>query len=482
VPTVTLRAVVPFVTIAAGLAAWAVRTPAQPPEPIPAPKSAQSAGRIVGVGGCAAAACHNAPKSAGTAGTEYAVWVHDPHATAAGNRQGKGYRDVLARVEHLGYTEEASCLKCHATPTPDGAPLDRDVLGDGIGCEACHGPADKWRTEHYKDSWKSLDPKRKEAEYGFFPTKDLGRRIEKCAECHVGSPDKDVNHDLIAAGHPRLTFEYSAYHELLPRHWRDKKSEAEGWEKADARRMDSKFGPDFEAKAWLLGQAVTAQAAVKLTEARMQSAGRPSHPWPEFTEVGCFACHHDLKPKQADDPGSTWRQTSRYDGLKPGALPWGTWARPMPETLSRVATDLGPGDNPFADVATMTKPDAGQAAAALGKLAGWRGRCAEASFSEAGVRKLLAALAADGARHPPRDWDDAAQQYLALAALYQSLTDFAPGEATPVRRQLFDGLRRVVAFTADDQRRYDSPTGFTPEAFRKALVPFAAEFRTPEAP
>ena len=78
----TLRAVVPLVTVVAGLAAWAVHTHAQPPEPLAAPQSAQPAGRLVGVGGCAAAGCHNAPKSAGASGTEYAAWVHDPHGRA----------------------------------------------------------------------------------------------------------------------------------------------------------------------------------------------------------------------------------------------------------------------------------------------------------------------------------------------------------------------------------------------------------------
>ena len=33
---------------------------------------------------------------------------------------------------------------------------------------------------------------------------DLDRRAAACAECHVGGAHGDVNHDLIAAGHPRL--------------------------------------------------------------------------------------------------------------------------------------------------------------------------------------------------------------------------------------------------------------------------------------
>jgi hypothetical protein len=94
-------------------------------------------------------------------------------------------------------------------------------------------------------------------------------------------------------------------------------------------------------------------------------------------------------------------------------------------------------------------------------------------------------LTAEGTKHPPRDWDDAAQHYLAVAALYQSLANFDSAVATPARRELFLGLRKPLAFTGvpgDAKRRYDSPAGFTPETYLKALQPFAAEFGKPEAP
>ena len=326
------RTLFPVIIVAAGFVAWSVRSPAQPPAPELLRPPAQLAGRIQGVGGCAAAGCHNAPLAAGRAGTEYATWVADPHGRAFATLESPLYKGILARLKGTAYTEEL-CLKCHATPEPDGSPLPRNLLADGIGCESCHGPSEKWRTTHYQQAWKNRSDADKLAD-GFFNTKDLAARIGKCAECHVGSETKDVNHDLIAAGHPPLTFEYTAYHELLPRHWRDKASEAEGWEKSEPRRMKTKFGPDFEAKAWLIGQAATAKAAVDLTAARAKSAGQPTHPWPEFTEYGCFACHHGLKP---GENGSAWRQNPHYAETPPGSLPWGTWVRPGPEALSRVA-------------------------------------------------------------------------------------------------------------------------------------------------
>jgi hypothetical protein len=476
---VNLRAIVPLITVAAGAVAWSVRSSAEPPAEL-LPRPAQSSPRTQGVGGCAAAACHNAPLAAGRPGTEYAAWVADPHGRAAGNRQGKAYQAVLAHLKGSAYTEEL-CLKCHATPTTDGTALAKDLLDDGIGCESCHGPAEKWRTEHYKDSWKQLDATQKEAEYGFFPTKDLSRRIGKCAECHVGNADKDVNHDLIAAGHPRLNFEYAAYHHLLtPRHWQEP-FERDG------------TPSDWEARAWVTGQAAVAKATADLTAARAKAAGEATHPWPEFTEYGCFACHHDLKPEQGGNTGSTWRQHPRYSGLKPGSLPWGTWVRPGAETLTRLAPKWGPaGGDLFAELAAAlgeSSPDAKAAQAkaeqVAGKLDAWRKQVKEAlPLDAAAVRKMLAVLVADGVSRAdwPREWDDAAQHYLAMAALYQALIDLDPPAATPARRELFAGLRKVLRFPPDGDKPRNSPADFTPEKYKQALQPFANEFRTPDAP
>src|SRR5207248_4661647 len=126
---------------------------------------------------------------------------------------------------------------------------------------------------HYQASWKALNADAKFHD-GLFPTKDLARRVGRCVECHVGSPAKEVNHDLIAAGHPRLTFEYAAYHHLMPRHW-----------------TPDKDGANFEVRAWLWGQVATAKASVELLSARAGRAAAGGKIWPELAEYNCYACH-----------------------------------------------------------------------------------------------------------------------------------------------------------------------------------------------
>jgi hypothetical protein len=409
------------------------------------------------VAGCAAAACHNnLSRPAGSPGCEYAAWVHDPHGRAYETTQSPKYRAILDRLRGTAYTAD-QCLKCHATPTTDGSPLSPDLLSDGVGCESCHGPSEAWRTVHYQGWWKDLDADRKWREFGLFPAKNLSRRMELCTSCHVGSPDKDVNHDLIAAGHPRLLFEYSAYHHLLPRHWREPHEQT-------PRAADA----DWEARTYLVGQAGTAKAALDLLQARAAHAGEKTHPWPEFSEYGCYACHHDL---QGDD---SWRRSRTYEeGLKPGSLPWGTWPLPAVDALAKNRADLGlvPASTarPLVELMARLYPPPQAVAAEAEKLrttlGQWEAALADRTrplLTAAQVRTLLRDLIARG--YIP-DWESATQTYLGLTALYVGLGDLDPTARTAARRQAVLGLREPLRFPL----RLDSPRDFRPAAFRDRL-------------
>src|SRR5207249_1322642 len=99
---------------------------------------------------CAAAACHHGNEPAGSKGSEYTTWINkDPHARAYEVLFNDSSRQI---IEQLGQTKPAHlnsvCLNCHVQPDSQALVTeDREVrrlLGDGVGCEACHGPADKW--------------------------------------------------------------------------------------------------------------------------------------------------------------------------------------------------------------------------------------------------------------------------------------------------------------------------------------------------
>ncbi|MEZ4449215.1 MAG: cytochrome c3 family protein [Nannocystaceae bacterium] len=96
-----------------------------------------------------------------------------------------------------------TCIKCHATRGRPGPELDTDVVEFGIGCEACHGPAEAHVARHQ-------DPLRRYAahlgegadESVVDPSRlDHQRASEICAQCHslLSIPDGDA---YIAHGTP----------------------------------------------------------------------------------------------------------------------------------------------------------------------------------------------------------------------------------------------------------------------------------------
>src|SRR5262249_1707977 len=158
---------------------------------------------------CAAAACHGGGQP-GKKGSEHSTWApdldtdgpHDPHARA--------YRvlfnaDSARMGKALGITphKDSRCRAWHAAAggRPEGAG------SEGVGCAGCHGLAEKWLAAHVEPGWKELPNRAKWERYGFVPAGNLVARSLNCAGCHVGDATRDVNHDLIAVGHPRLAFE-----------------------------------------------------------------------------------------------------------------------------------------------------------------------------------------------------------------------------------------------------------------------------------
>ena len=81
----------------------------------------------------------------------------------------------------------------------------------------------------------------------------IADRATICSGCHVGAPAdlgrsfavRDMNHDMIAAGHPRLNFDFGEFMRRLPRHWHQ-------------------ANPASPVREWLIGRVVHAEAACKL--------------------------------------------------------------------------------------------------------------------------------------------------------------------------------------------------------------------------
>src|SRR5262249_28854775 len=133
-------------------------------------------------------------------------------------------KQILARLNRLPSGAEARpdkeplCLKCHAMNVPPELQGPKFDATEGVGCESCHGPAGSWKPMHDLPAWQSLSPAEK-AGFGMRPLQNPAVRADVCAGCHQGSPNNEVNHDLIAAGHPALFFDVSAQMDRMPNHW-----------------------------------------------------------------------------------------------------------------------------------------------------------------------------------------------------------------------------------------------------------------------
>jgi hypothetical protein len=412
--------------------------------------------QLRGAASCAAVACHNASGPLGSKGAEYSTWItRDPHTkayTALYNSRSQGIEQALYRLPSGKYAraeKDTLCLKCHGIDMDQGdrAPLS---LSDSFSCESCHGPAEKWLSQHYLADWRQKSIRAK-ADLGMRATKDLLVRAEMCVSCHVGGPDREVNHDLIAAGHPRLNFEYSSFLAILPKHWDE--------------RDEKRRYPDLEARTWAIGQAASARAALQLLAARAEPKNRRL--WPEFAEYDCFACHHDLQSPSWRQERDVKKYAKSQEGPKAGALPWGTWYMSMlPEAL---ATQQPTSDSQLLALIngirsemgkTYPNPEhiASQARVAADGLHAYLSSLASADYADGAIlNQLLASIARDHRKVAAANWDGAAQVYLALTAVYQAQADVDPLRRDRRLASHFNEMVSCLGFPKVDVGAYSSP-------------------------
>ncbi len=227
--------------------------------------------KYTGAGTCAAAACHGGPApkdEAATRHNENTMWGDKDQHSKSFNDPKKGLVSPegkkIAETMKLGDATKAErCLTCHALSGlgAEGKgrlflkPADIDAakynVADGNSCDACHGPASKYLTQHATAGWtagqrKALGSQKLYDEWGLYDTKNLKFRANQCLSCHL-----KIDADMVAAGHPELSFELDAMSSPVSNdwvHWRDK----EEW----------KGG-----KAWAMGQVIgLREAALQLSE------------------------------------------------------------------------------------------------------------------------------------------------------------------------------------------------------------------------
>jgi hypothetical protein len=252
-------------------------------------------GKYNGPGGCASSSCHGSiqPRQiTRVSQNEYSIWAgQDKHARAY-QMLSNAVSLRIGKILNIGRPDQSQkCLACHALSVPNDQRAETFELVDGVSCESCHGPASGWLGPHTTKDW----PHEKSVQLGMYDTRDLIKRSERCLTCHLGTSEKLVDHQMIAAGHPDLTFELNLFSSVMPLHWKEPTDNA--WRGV---------------QVWGVGEAVQLQKGLERLSRR---AGSPS--WPEYGELDCFACHHSLTK-----PEDSWRQELGYAGREPGVPAW----------------------------------------------------------------------------------------------------------------------------------------------------------------
>jgi len=240
--------------------------------------------QYMGTGSCSSSNCHGSV--APVTGTnvlqnEYVTWQkHDHHARAY---KVLGNEDSAKIVQHLGLHDaqrEPLCLKCHSTYVGEVEQRgDKYQLEDGITCESCHGAAGGWLQSHTARGASHAD----NVKNGMTDLRTIPQQVAMCLSCHHGNDNKTVDHRLIGAGHPRLSFELDTFESIMPRHWKIDDDYV-------SRKADYHSGD-----AWLEGQTLNAKESLEKLLSKKRSTNGI---FPEFTTFNCYSCHHSLKGDQ----------------------------------------------------------------------------------------------------------------------------------------------------------------------------------------
>jgi hypothetical protein len=240
---------------------------------------AAAADRHTGVATCAGSACHGATKIAGSnvRQNEYLRWQREErHARAFATLRSERSQRIAANLGIGAPTEAHACLACHTDLVPDPERGERYHVSDGVGCEACHGGAERWLSTHVR-GFKSH---KERLAAGLHPTWEPVARAELCLSCHQGDARRPMTHAIMGAGHPPLLFELDTFGALQPAHF-----------DVDDDYIARKGKPD-DARLWVIGQVVAARGLL----AGIASPALGEGLFPELAFFDCNACHHAMQP------------------------------------------------------------------------------------------------------------------------------------------------------------------------------------------
>ena len=251
----------------------------------------------MGVATCASGVCHGSIRARSATNVlqnEFVTWSRlDPHSNAYNLLFNEDSRRIARNLGLSNAHEAGVCLDCHADNVPTKRRGPKFQLSDGVGCESCHGGSESYLSSH-------TDPNQSHAkniEDGLYPTDNVVARANLCFSCHMGDQNKIASHEIMGAGHPRLSIELDTFTALEPPHYL-----------VDADYRERKWKED-SVVVWAVGQLQAARKTVLLIEEHLSNR---DDRFPELSLFDCHACHHPMSDIK-------WQQ-KRTVGLPPGSV------------------------------------------------------------------------------------------------------------------------------------------------------------------
>lgn len=416
--------------------------------------SAIGNGTFEGVATCAGSTCHGRAEGNGAVvrQDEIATWQEPSSSSGAHSRAyavlgGRRGQQIAASLG-LGNAQSApACLGCHSTYAPQGQRGPKFTLTDGVGCESCHGPSGgSWLAEHYAMPATHAS----NVAAGLVPLENPRARANVCLDCHYGSskPGQFVTHAMMAAGHPRVSFELDLFSALQQHH------------QIDADYTARKGRPD-SVRFWAVGQAEAVRRSSSLfAQPKFAMEGA----FPQFYFLDCHSCHRTITD------GAQRKLTFETNPARP--IPFGN--PPFNDEniimLSAVAGALVPGEaeafrasaRDFHKAMGTGPAEARAAAQALSARAGaLSDALAARSWGSSDAFRVIGVIAGEATAPRFTDYAGSVQAVMAIDTLLNALVRegrVTQGAAAGIRGDIARAYKAV-----------EEPNAYRPADFRAAL-------------
>lgn len=392
-----------------------------------APLPHQSPDKTLGTVNCATSTCHGSmtPWDGNVLRNEYTTWTRlDRHTRAFAVLRNETSRRIMTNLGlPQAATEAKICLDCHAHNPPPGQRDARFDQSEGVGCEGCHGPAERWIGTHTRKD----TPHAENLAHGMYPTDQPIEQARLCLSCHFGDASRYVNHHIMGAGHPRISFDLATFTALEPAHHR-----------VDEDYARRKGAPD-PVRLWAVGQLL---AARQLLDTLVHPELGRDGMFPELTLFDCHSCHHPMSAKRWRPRmglGAGRMRLNDSNLLMVRAIVHVTDAHSAPafdsavrEVHAAVSTGRGPGgEDPLVLAAALST-----------RLDEWLPKVAGMNFPPPAQRALLLALVDQVMAGDYTDYAGAEQAYMGIVSVANDLLSRgALGGADTIRADLAALLR-----------------------------------------